>query len=304
MADSTALRPEVWRAQGALRRRSLAEITPTRPSRFSPSRGGHDGIIARTALLCKFRLSISIHWGLEVVPVGALEPVPARTRKHLDLLSGRPRPLSGENCTIVLTDVVAFGSSSRTEEDGCTIREALSEMTQVMMRGIAGVRSENRGDGIVTVVPPRIPTAYVIHRLLKELPPALRLHNSTHHDSAQFKLRAAVNVGPVTDDAVGVSGKAITIAARLVDAPLFKKAMDISRADLGLIVSTFVYETAITDDMNVPGYSQVQVEVKDFNKSAWMKLLDEASPHSGPNPIAALPSSFSRYSAADLTDGW
>jgi hypothetical protein len=262
--------------------------------RLPDSGSAHNDFIARMALLCNIRFSISIHfkWGIELARLDDLESISAMTPKNLDLRSPRPRPLRGENCTIVFTDVVAFGSPSRTDEDGRIIREALSKMTHMMVRGIAGVRSESRGDGILTVVPPTIPTANVIRRLLKELPPALVRHNSSHHDSAQFQLRAAVNVGPVAADALGVSGRAITITARLADAPLFKEAMDISKANFGLIASTFVYETAIRLDGNMTDYSQVQVNVKEFTETAWMKLFDEASPHSDPHPVAALSEIF------------
>jgi class 3 adenylate cyclase len=202
----------------------------------------------------------------------------------------RPRPLRGENCTIVFTDVVGFSSPSRTDEDRRIIREALFGMTHMMLRGISDVRSEDRGDGILTVVPPGIPTANVIRGLRGELLPALARHNGAHHDSAQFQLRAAVNVGPVTADNLGVSGEAIIIAARLLAAPVFKKAMDTTGANLGVIVSTFVYDGVIRHDRSMSGYSQVQVNVKTFHRLAWMKLFDEASPQSDPNPVAALPS--------------
>jgi class 3 adenylate cyclase len=190
--------------------------------------------------------------------------------------------LNGENCTIMLTDVVAFSSPSRTNEDQRIVRDALYDMTCMMLQGIADVRSESRGDGILTVVPPSIPTADVLQRLLREMLPALRRHNSTRDGSARFQLRVAVNVGPVTTDTMGVSGKAIIIAARLLAAPLFKKAMDTTGANLGVIASTFVYEAVLMDDKEMRGYSQVRVHVKEFNELAWMKLFDEASLHSDP----------------------
>jgi class 3 adenylate cyclase len=92
-------------------------------------------------------------------------------------------------------------------------------------------------DGLLTVVPPGIPTATVIQRLVRELPQALDRHNGTHRDTARIRLRVAVNVGPVTTDTMGVSGESIIIAARLLEAPAFKEALAQSPAHLGLIVS-------------------------------------------------------------------
>jgi cyclic nucleotide-binding protein len=203
-------------------------------------------------------------------------PVAAQPGDGLTAMNTRPRPLSGQNCTVLLTDVVGFGSPARNDEDRRIIREALFSMTHMTLRGMPDVRSEDRGDGLLTVVPPGVPTANVIERLLKELLPALGRHNGTHRHSARFKLRAAVDVGPVTTDSMGVSGEAIIIAARLVEAPTLKEAIAKSTAKLGLIASPFVYETAIRHTPNpvdLAGYSQVQVKIKGFTIPAWIKLF-------------------------------
>jgi CRP-like cAMP-binding protein len=193
------------------------------------------------------------------------------------------RPLRGQNCTVLLTDIVDFSSSARTDEDCRVIRNALFGMTNMMMRGVADARSESRGDGMLTVAWPGVPTATVIDRLLNELLPALEHHNGTHCGPACFQLRAAVGVGPLVSDAMGPSGQAITTIARLIEAPLFKQAMDASGASLGLIATTFVYETVIRHDRNLTGYRQVQVDVKQFNEPAWMKVFGTPiSPHNDP----------------------
>jgi class 3 adenylate cyclase len=227
-------------------------------------------------------------------------PAPVRPGEESPPRLEAPRPLNGENCTIVLTDVVAFGSPSRTDEDRRTIREALFGMTCAMLRDIADVRSEDRGDGILTVVPPSVPTADIIQRLHKELLPAIGLHNTTHCEPARFQLRAAVNVGPVTADAMGVSGEAIIIAARLLETADLKRAMRMTGAGLGVIVSEFVYQAIVRHGKDVTGYSQVQVKAKEFNGPAWMNLFQEPLPRSAPNPVAALHS----ISRGDLRHGW
>ncbi|HEY6309693.1 MAG TPA: hypothetical protein VIY52_02640 [Streptosporangiaceae bacterium] len=187
------------------------------------------------------------------------------------------RRLSGENCTVFLTDVVEFGARIRTDTDRRIIREALFRMTRAALTGMPDAWSEDRGDGQLTIVPPSVPTAKVIDQLLGSLPAALERHDSTHHDSARFQLRLAVNVGPVASDDMGVSGEAIIVAARLVGARSFKDALTGSSANLGLIASPFVYETVIRHRRN-PGYSQVQVEVKESEGTAWMKLFGARPP--------------------------
>ncbi len=206
----------------------------------------------------------------------------------------RPQPLNGENCTVCLSDVVGFGARTRTDTDRLVIREALSDMTNTCLRGIPGVWSEDRGDGLLVVIPPTVSTGQVLSQLLSELPIALDRHNSTQRVSVRFQLRFAVNVGPIVSDAMGVSGEAIIVVARLVEAPSFKEALARSTAGLGVIASPFVYETVIRHGSNpsdVASYSQVSVEVKESNTTAWMKLFD-APARSWTIPRPADPESY------------
>lgn len=210
----------------------------------------------------------------------------------------QPVRLSGEHCTILLTDVVGFGSRTRNDQDRRTIREALFNMTRVTFQGMPGVHFEDRGDGFLTIVPPSVPTANVIARLVNELRPALDHYNWTHRDTARFQLRAAINVGPVTSDVPGVSGEAIIIAARLVEAPIFKKAMAETKASFGVISSSFVYDTVIrhgVDRIDLASYSPVQLEIKELSILAWMKIFDATLPSSGSaHPIPDEPYALSR----------
>ena len=199
-------------------------------------------------------------------------------RLSSSLSAGRPtqypRLLNGENCTVILSDVVGFGARTRTDEDRRVIREALFSITHAVLQGLPDVWSwDDRGDGLLTVVPPSVPTAKIIQHLHKELPAALDEHNRAHRDSAQIQLRVAINVGPVVTDTMGVSGEAIIVTARLVEAPLFKEAMNKGQASLGVIASTFIYESVIRHDLGLTGYSQVRVDVKESSILAWMKLF-------------------------------
>ena len=199
-------------------------------------------------------------------------------------LAGAPSsllPLNGENCTILYTDVVGFSSLDRNDKDRLVIRRALLHMTLLTLQTIPDAWSQDRGDGLLTVVPPSVPTADVIALLHRELPPALDRHNRTDRESARFQLRIAVDVGPVTSDAMGVNGEAIIIAARMLEAPIFKTAIATNAADLGLIASRFVYDTAIRHTLNpldLAGYSQVLVEVKGLTIPAWMRLFTTQPP--------------------------
>ena len=193
-----------------------------------------------------------------------------------------PQVLNGENCTIIFTDVAAFGSPERTDEHRRIIRRELFEMTSSSLRDIwKQCYWEDRGDGHLIVVPPNIPTKQVLECLGGALPVALRRHNNLYGTGARIQLRVAVNVGPVTSDKQGVSGQVIINAARLVDAPPLKAAVAADRANLGLIVSDFVHESAIRCDGSQanPGvYAEVEVNVKEACLRAWVQVIDPSLP--------------------------
>jgi CRP-like cAMP-binding protein len=182
--------------------------------------------------------------------------------------------LAGENCTVFASDVVGFDAHTRTDGDRILIREALIRITAEALQGIPDVWTQDRGDGLLTVLLPSISTSEGMTRLLKELPGAIERHNRSHHASARFQLRLAINVGPVFGDVASVSGEAITVAARLLEAPYFQEAVADSAASLGIVISPFVYETFIKpgpDLSEVASYIQVPVEVEGSSTNAWMR---------------------------------
>jgi CRP-like cAMP-binding protein len=201
---------------------------------------------------------------------------------------GRQAPirLAGENCTVVFTDVVAFGAPIRNNEHRRIIRRELLRMTFEALQTIWGQCCwEDRGDGHLIVVPPSVPTVQVLRALFIALPDALRQHNLVYSAGAQIQLKIGLDVGPVTGDEAGVSGQVIINAARYLDAPPLKTAMAEMGATVGFVVSDFVYQSAVslaecpTDPV---GYSRMDVRVKETYQKAWMFLVN-------PTVIKALP---------------
>jgi CRP-like cAMP-binding protein len=190
----------------------------------------------------------------------------------------REQPLAGENCTVLRTDVVGFGALNRNDRDRLIVRQGSLEVVQASLGPLwESCMPEDRGDGLLIVVPPEVPTGRIVERLHRELPGELVLHNRTYSEQAHIHLRVAVDVGPVVRDPIGLSGGSLIRTARLIDAPAFKEAMASTDAVLGIIVSAFVYETAIRqpDGWMGPGeYTPVEVNVKESSISAWMRLAD------------------------------
>jgi CRP-like cAMP-binding protein len=199
---------------------------------------------------------------------------------------GRSSPvrLTGENCTVVFSDVVAFGARIRNDEHRRTVRRELTKMTFEAIQALWGCCCwEDRGDGHLIVIAPSVPTVQVLRALFIALPDALRKHNLLYGPGAQIQLKIALDVGPVTGDESGVSGQVIINSARFLDAPPFKKAMAETHAALGFVVSDFVYQSAVSlaECPTDPGsYSTIDVRVKEMYQTAWMFLV---------NPTPALP---------------
>ena len=221
--------------------------------------------------------SVALPGTVRSIPAGEATARWPSGRRHADRPVPYAQPLNGENCTIILSDVAGFGARTRTDEDRRIIREALLSITHTVLQDIPDVWSwDDRGDGLLTVIPPSVPTGRIIEQLHRELPGALEEHNRAYHEAARIHLRVAICVGPVASYRMGVSGEAIIVTARLVDAPILKKAMEISRASLGVIASTFIYESVIRHTQTLAGYSEVQVNVKESSLVAWMKLFETA----------------------------
>jgi len=92
---------------------------------------------------------------------------------------------------------------------------------------------------------------------------------------------------------MGVDGPVFTLAARLLEAPILKQALCKTVADLGIIMSDFVYETAVQqadDSIDCDDYRQVRVKVKETCITAWMRLIGGTS-----DAIESIAGLFGRF---------
>jgi CRP-like cAMP-binding protein len=182
------------------------------------------------------------------------------------------------NCTIVLTDIAGFGDRRRNDGDRTVIREALRRMLREAFVGAwipwHSCSHEGRGDGVLTVVPPLLSTAAVLHPMMGLLAARLRDHNRRAGPPVRIRLRMAVHVGPISTDREGLTGTAIVHTARLVEAARLKEQMLVARADLGVMASGYVFDNFVRhcDDLDPAEFTRVRIHEKEAHITGWMYL--------------------------------
>ncbi|WP_165965998.1 hypothetical protein [Actinomadura sp. 7K534] len=199
-----------------------------------------------------------------------------------------PRALtawSGLNCSVLFCDVAGFGDPSRDDEDRRVVREATYRILLTALEasgvGLAQTYREDRGDGALVIVSPAVPTSALVDPLAGHLAVALRRHNHRASEAVRIQLRAALHVGPITPDGEGLNGQAIIQAARLLEAPALKAALAERGADLGFIVSPFVYDAFVAHlqgAVDRASFERVTVEVKETATEGWMYLAGTGLP--------------------------
>jgi Cyclic nucleotide-binding domain len=205
--------------------------------------------------------------------------------------ASRPLALTGQNCTVVRTDVVRYNSDGRDGEAQKVIRRETLAMTRLALGPVWDVcRWEDRGDGLLVIVAPDVPTAQILERLAATLPSCLKRHNRTFSDSCRIQLRVAAEVGPIEEDESGVCGRSINHVSRLVEAPAFKRAIDDRGTLLGLIVSPYVYQAHVRPGgsfLDPAEFTEVPVKVKETDTIGWMWLTGRSGSGlgGGPGPV-------------------
>ena len=197
---------------------------------------------------------------------------------------GRPRTLrprfTWQFASILLIDIVGFSSPHRTDANREVVHEAMYEITRRACAR-AGIpwphcHLEDRGDGILLVLPLRIPAGNALSPFLLPLAELLQEHNRQATEGTRIQLRAALHTGPVKSLPHGVTGEAIIHTARLIDAPPAKNEQHRTGADLMFIASSLVYETIIKhslDGLRPASYQKITAQVKESALTGWLCLL-------------------------------
>lgn len=138
--------------------------------------------------------------------------------------------------------------------------------------------SEDRGDGLLVVVPHSAGAAHVIGEVLPALDRAL---SGRRRGDPLLRLRIAAHAGDVYADGEGIGGHAVNHAFRLCDAEPLRAALKAARSDTALLLSDSLYETIAHDghpSVTPAAFHAVAVTVKETAARAWLHVPgDEAA---------------------------
>jgi hypothetical protein len=182
-----------------------------------------------------------------------------------------------ETRLVFAVDIAGFTDVRRDDEVQLALRRALYQLLAEAFEasGIswADCVHEDRGDGVVVLVPQGLPAVITIDPLLYQLRAALRRHNRMASEVARIGLRVAVHMGQVHRDEHGLAGTAVNHLCRLLDAHAVRTALAASGTELALIVSDHYYEGVVRQRPSMvesAAFRPVAIKVKQTRDRGWI----------------------------------
>jgi tetratricopeptide (TPR) repeat protein len=216
-----------------------------------------------------------------------------------------PRP--GVHRAIVAFDVEGF--SSRTDLHQGAARRNLYEsleqgFTEAGVPWAACDTSQDRGDGVLVLVPLDIPHVCLVDQLPHRLAAAVRRNNAVYAAEAHIRLRMAVHVGKIEFDDRGIVGHTVNFVCRMLEAPVLKAVLAASRGVFSLMVSDWFYREVVQPDpaLRPETYSEVPIGIKEESQTtAWIRLPDDLVQAAPNRAMADVDVEIRRHAVAS---GW
>lgn len=200
---------------------------------------------------------------------------PARRHDDAERVGSGPDGAAEGNSTVVATNLLGFSRLLRSAGDRRVMHAAMVEMTRSALTDVSDeCLFQNREDGMLVLIPPSVPTPTIMDGLTRTLSASLRRHNRLYNVCAQIQMRIAVDTGPVERLDPAMTELVLGQAGQLLETPALAQAINRRRANLGMIVSSSIYDSAIRPYGGPVGYEPVRVEGRP--QRAWMQLIDPA----------------------------
>lgn len=179
---------------------------------------------------------------------------------------------------LVAIELSGFGSPLRTDDERAAMRYALLSAVSESFSE-AGVdwsrcMRDDRGDGLLILVPPEFSRDVVLVKsLLDLLPGKLAAYNEVAVPGTEVLPRAAVHVGVVQGDEHGLAGEAVHHVFRLLEAPALKVPFALGN-ELALVISDAFYQAELAEwaerfpEADV--FWPIQVDGRETPTRAWL----------------------------------
>jgi hypothetical protein len=195
------------------------------------------------------------------------------------------QPVSGQVCAMFAVDIAGFTRADRNSEIWLYLRRSLYQILQEAFQGSglpwAECHREDRGDGVVIILPPHIPGYGIIDPLPERLRGLIRRHNRVSRESAQMQLRAAASIGPVDRDEHGLVGEDLNLLFRMLDARPLRRALTDSGAELALVISRYVHDNLVIQHPSLVDpalFRPLKTRVKRTRLHCWIYVPGQPPP--------------------------
>lgn len=200
---------------------------------------------------------------------------PDRPKTATSLARGRVTFPAGapRRCAIFIVDIRDFTAEDRDDLVQLALRRFLYGLLSRSFN-LAGIPwrlcvREDRGDGVLIVLPVPVPVSAFVPSLVTRLDEGLHGHNQSALAPHRLRLRSALHFGTVHRDSHGMTGDSLNRAFRLVDSVAVREALDSSTARLALIVSDEAYRELAQPGAPIP-FRSVVAEAKKTQMPAWL----------------------------------
>ncbi|AGZ44312.1 hypothetical protein AFR_30260 [Actinoplanes friuliensis DSM 7358] len=143
-------------------------------------------------------------------------------------------------------------------------------------------RRQASGDGELAVLPADVDEPALLSAFLLTLDKRLRAYNVERQPQARVRVRVSVHQGLLFPESRnGFAGEAVNTAARLVDAPVLKRALrEFPDAAVACIVSDGIHRDVIAggyEGIRPERFRRLRVVLgdKNFDEWAWLQIVDE-----------------------------
>ena len=189
-------------------------------------------------------------------------------------------PLDGQLHGLFAVDIAGFNGPQRDDDIQTYVRKSLYEMlkTSFYRSGVPwrDCAHEDRGDGVLVVVPPTVPVAGLVDPIPARLRCLVRRHNHVSCEAARIQLRVATHIGPVHHDGYGFVGHDVSFLYRLLDARPLKRMLSKSDAEIAFIASSYLFDNVILRRPSLVDpalFRSLPVRVKETRTRAWAYTL-------------------------------